>query len=193
MRILEENGYNVTGLDLSQDMLNIASGRVKGELVNQDMREIRIDKRFNAIICLGSSFTYNQCDEDVEKALNCFYTHLERGGVLLFDNFDYDRFNPDKHVKWDEESQSFDDLVITRRSKSSGWNPLDGTWTTEWLWTMKKGDDTREVYDKHLLKVYQYSYLRDKLQQTGFRDIEKIENNRLMIKAEKANGSRNTP
>ena len=185
MQILEEKGYMVTGLDLSNDMLDIAKTRVKGNLFQQDMRDIQINQQFDAVVCLGSSFTYMQSDEDVEKALHSFYNHLEPGGVLLFDNFDYDRFSPERHGKWEETSHSFDDSEIIRRSKSGNWNPLDGTWTTEWEWTITDENGANKIQDSHKLKAYRFSYMKEKLQEAGFKDIEKIENRRLLIKAEK--------
>ena len=185
MRIFETNGYAVTGLDLSQDMLNIAKTRVKGKLIHQDMRDIRIDERYDAVICLGSSFTYMQGEEDVEMALYSFITHLYPGGVLLFDNFDHDRFDPSRHGKWTEESHCFDDLEITRRTWSSDWNPVDGTWRVSWEWIINDGEETSKTLETQRLKSFHYSYLREKLREAGFKNIEKIDNRRLLIRAER--------
>ena len=185
MKILEEKGYSVTGLDLSQDMLDIARSRVKGNLIHQDMRDIRINTRFDAVICLGSSFTYMQSDEDVEKALHSFYTHLEPGGVLMFDNIDYDRFDTSRHGKWKKGSHRFDEVEITSRTWSSDWNPMDGTWNTKWEWIIKKGDDICEIVEIQRLKSFRFSDLQEKLRETGFKNIEKIDNSRLLIQAEK--------
>jgi len=56
MAIMEENGYEVAGLDLSPEMLKIAKTRCRGELLRQDMREIRVSETFDALLCLGSGF-----------------------------------------------------------------------------------------------------------------------------------------
>jgi len=147
MRILEENGYTVTGLDLSGDMLAIARSRVKGDLIQQDMRRIKLDKKFDAVICLGAGFTYMQRDGDVENALNSFHRHLNDGGVLLFDNFDAERFNHDRFGKWEEETQSFDGLTITRRSRSSDWDLSSNTWKGDWVWRIEDEDGVKTVHD----------------------------------------------
>lgn len=183
MRILEEKGYAVTGLDLSKEMLDVAKTRVKGNLFHQDMRDIRIETRFDAVICLGSSFTYMQCDEDVEKALSSFQRHLEQEGVLMFDNFDYDRFETSRHGKWRETSHSFDDLEITRRTWSSDWNPSNGTWNTKWEWIINKGGNTRKIQESQRLKAFRFQYIQEKLQEAGFKNIEKIDAPRLLIRA----------
>jgi len=58
MAILESEGYNVTGVDLSGEMLALARPRVKGALIQGDMRELDFSGEFDAVLCLGSSFTY---------------------------------------------------------------------------------------------------------------------------------------
>jgi len=183
MEILEEHSYIVTGLDLSQDMLNIARKRVKGDLIQQDMRRINLENRYDAIVSLGSSFTYIQSDEDVEDTLRGFYTHLNADGVLIFDCFDKDRLSTASHGKWDAESQSFDDLTITRKSMSSGWNQDDGTWLVDWEWTIQNNDDTKTVFEQQKLKAHTFKYLEKKLREVGFTDIEKQDTRRLLIKA----------
>ena len=190
MKILEENGYVVTGLDLSKDMLNIAKTRVRGNLVQQDMREIKLDQKYDAIVCLGSSFTYIQSDTDVEKAVRGFFNHLNDIGVLMFDNFDYDRFNPSQHGEWYEDSQKIDDTTITRRSVSSGWDPETGKWKVDWEWIITDEKGTKTIDDHQTLKTFKFNYLKSKLAAAGFKNIQKIDNNRLLIRANKeVNGS----
>ncbi len=183
MNILEENGYTVTGLDLSGDMLAIARSRVKGDLVQQDMRHIKLDKTFDAIICLGAGFTYMQRDDDVENALNSFRRHLNDDGVLIFDNFDAERFNHDRFGRWEEETQRFHDLTITRRTRSSDWDLTSDTWKVDWVWRIKDEDSVREVHDSHRLKAFRYTYLREKLFEAGFNEVELLEGRRLLVKA----------
>ena len=51
MRLMEEAGYNVTGIDLSPAMLDIARTRVKGTLVQMDMRVITLPGAYDAVLC----------------------------------------------------------------------------------------------------------------------------------------------
>jgi SAM-dependent methyltransferase len=185
MEILENNGYTVTGLDISPDMLRIARRRVKGKLHQQDMRNINLPDRFDAIICLGGSFTYMQTEEDVTGALRSFYDHIKPDGVLVFDNFNREGFDASHQGKWWEETQSFDDVIIKRRTLSSGWSPEDGTWMVYWEWYISDESGTRQVNDSQKLQSYTFDYLKDKLQETGFTDVKRVENWRLLIKAKK--------
>ena len=185
MEILEQHGYAVTGLDLSQDMLDIARNRVRGELIQQDMRRINLENRYDAIVSLGSSFTYIQSDEDVENTLRGFFNHLNNDGVLVFDCFDKDRFSTARHGKMETETQSYDDLTITRKSISSGWDQDEGTFFVDWEWTIQEKDQTKTVYEQQILKAHTFKYLEKKLREAGFTDIEKQDTKRLMIKAKK--------
>ena len=188
IKILEENGYIVTGLDLSGDMLAIARTRVKGDLVQQDMRRIKLGKTFDAVICLGAGFTYMQRDGDIESALSSFYRHLNDDGVLIFDNFDAERFNHDRFGKWEEETQKFNDLTITRRTRSSDWDSSSDTWTVDWVWRIEGMDGVKTVHDSQRLKAFRYTCLREKLVEAGFSEIGLLLGRRLLIRAEKGRG-----
>jgi len=164
-------------------MLAIARSRVKGDLVQQDMRRIKLGKTFDAVICLGAGFTYMQRDDDVENALNSFHRHLNDGGVLVFDNFDAERFNHDRFGKWEEETQRFDDLTITRRTRSRDWDLSSDTWTVDWVWRIEGIDGVKTVHDSHRLKAFRYAYLRKKLFEAGFDEVELLKGRRLLVKA----------
>ena len=185
MAVLEEQGYGVTGLDLSEEMLKIARTRIKGELVNQDMRGIELERVFDAVLCLGSSFTYMKREEDVDNALRCFNNCLRDGGILIFDNFNASRFDVSSHGKWEENVFCFDGLKIRRFVRSSCWNDKDLTWRVDWKYLIEKGVETTEVHDNAELRAFHESYLRDKLSQHGFNVLRLLDERRLMILAQK--------
>jgi len=84
------------------------------------------------------------------------------------------------------ETQSFEDMVIKRRTLSSGWDPVEGTWIVDWGWNIIDESGTHQVHDRQKLKSYTFDYLRNKLQETGFMDIKRVENLRLLIKAKRS-------
>jgi hypothetical protein len=84
-----------------------------------------------------------------------------------------------------QKTYSFDKVEITRRTWSSNWNPSEGTWDVEWGWTIIEENDSKTIHEHQKLKSYTYQYLKEKLQEVGFRNIEKKDNRRLLIKAEK--------
>ena len=97
IRLLEE-GFNVTSTDGSPEMLAQAfrNGRKRGHIlstVQADWRWLNkdIDGKFDAVICLGNSFTHLFSEKDRRKALAEFYAALRHDGILILDQRNYDR------------------------------------------------------------------------------------------------------
>jgi 2-polyprenyl-3-methyl-5-hydroxy-6-metoxy-1,4-benzoquinol methylase len=88
--ILAKKGYDVTAVDLSENLLCVA-GRLseKAGLNIQfqkfDLREIKIDKKFDLIINLFTSFGYFEKDEENYKIFDVALKHLEYNGKFVID------------------------------------------------------------------------------------------------------------
>ncbi|HKJ94661.1 MAG TPA: class I SAM-dependent methyltransferase [Gammaproteobacteria bacterium] len=94
---LIEAGFEVVSCDGSPEMLAKAfeNGRERGHIV----RTVQVDWRwlnqdihghYDAIICLGNSFTHLFSENDRRKALAEFYATLKHDGVLILDQRNYD-------------------------------------------------------------------------------------------------------
>lgn len=184
MAILEEKGYEVTGLDLSQEMLDIARTRCAGKLLRQDMREMRVEEPFDALLCLGRSFGYMLTDEDARRALEGFNRALRDGGILILDNFDAEITRRYQFGTMREVVYEFDDMKITRRSKSSDYNETDFTWFVEWEYIIENGA-RRVVRDQTTLRSYDQSHLREMLLDKEFEIISLIQGRELTLGARK--------
>ena len=193
MAILESEGYNVTGVDLSGEMLALARPRVKGALIQGDMRELDFSGEFDAVLCLGSSFTYMSTDRDALKALRGFHEALKPGGVLIFDNFDAQRFDPERYRNWREKVYRVEGATITRRSRNRDWNPETQRWVAEWEYIIEKDGVAQRATDSAALRAFTYDQLRRLLSEAGFDVVKLMAGDRLMIQAKKVSGSRSTP
>ncbi|MDP0499515.1 MAG: class I SAM-dependent methyltransferase [Verrucomicrobiota bacterium JB022] len=96
VRLLNE-GFDVVSADGSPEMLAraFANGRKHGHIlrtVNADWRWLNRDVhgKFDAIICLGNSFTHLFSERDRRKALAEFYAALRHDGILILDQRNYD-------------------------------------------------------------------------------------------------------
>lgn len=94
---LTEAGFKVTSADGSATMLAKAfeNGRKRGlilKIVQADWRWLNkdIQGKYDAIICLGNSFTHLHCEDDRRRALAEFYAALKHDGVLILDQRNYD-------------------------------------------------------------------------------------------------------
>lgn len=76
-------GFQVTGIDGSTKMLEIARSRCpKIRFILSDMRTINLNKKFDCIIAWHSFFHLSQGDQ--RATFKTFKSHLKDGGVLLF-------------------------------------------------------------------------------------------------------------
>jgi SAM-dependent methyltransferase len=97
VRLLEE-GFETVSADGSPQMLARAfsNGLTYGghilRVVNADWRWLNRDVHgeYDAIICLGNSFTHLFSERDRRKALAEFYAMLKHDGVLIIDQRNYD-------------------------------------------------------------------------------------------------------
>ena len=94
---LIEAGFDVVSADGSPYMLSRAfeNGRKRGHVlrtVQADWRWLNRDimGRFDAVICLGNSFTHLFDEIDRRKTLAEFYSALVHDGVLILDQRNYD-------------------------------------------------------------------------------------------------------
>ena len=84
---LARDSVHVTGMDLSNDMLNIAREKTR-ELPNArwvlaNMRLFELNERFGLAIIPGHSFLFMLTPEDQISCLSNIYRHLLPGGMLV--------------------------------------------------------------------------------------------------------------
>lgn len=83
-------GYEVTALDLSEEMLAIASKRalekeVEIQFVQGDMMELSEVGQYEAITCFSDSLCYMENRRDVQQVFDEVYQALEEEGTFIFD------------------------------------------------------------------------------------------------------------
>lgn len=86
----KQAGFDVTGLDLSQDMLNIAAKRAKSAnltipFVQGNMLDLSSVGTFDSVTCYSDSICYMQDEVEVGDVFKQVYDHLNEGGVFIFD------------------------------------------------------------------------------------------------------------
>jgi SAM-dependent methyltransferase len=76
--------FDVEGLDLNPELLDIARGRCAGLRFHEaDMASFTLPARFDVITCLFSSIGYVRTLERMRAAVANFARHLAPGGVVL--------------------------------------------------------------------------------------------------------------
>jgi SAM-dependent methyltransferase len=86
-------GHELTGVDLSQEMLNVAE-REKAAFtgpgapptfVQGDARSVRLGKTFDVVVSLFHVMSYQTANQDLQAALTTIREHLKPGGLFVFD------------------------------------------------------------------------------------------------------------
>ena len=84
--LLSKGGYDLIGIDMSEDMLAVA--RQKGSkplFVCQDMRKFELHGAVDAIICLCDSLNYLDEPKDLLAVFRRVKKYLKPGGCFIFD------------------------------------------------------------------------------------------------------------
>jgi len=78
--------YEVTGLDASQPMLDIAARKVpQARLFHEDMTHFDLDETFDAVLCVFDSINHLLRFADWERVFDRAAAHLGDAGIFVFD------------------------------------------------------------------------------------------------------------
>ncbi|MCM3692352.1 class I SAM-dependent DNA methyltransferase [Neobacillus niacini] len=85
-----KEGFSVTGVDLSADMLSVAQAKTQEEglaipFFEQDMAHLEGHGEFDVIGVFCDSLNYLKSDEDVIHTFTSAYNHLTDSGIFFFD------------------------------------------------------------------------------------------------------------
>ena len=91
-----KNNVDAYGVDISKAMLDVLKNKAKqnninleGRIFNQDMKNFKIQEKFDLIIIPYRSFLHNETIEDQLSTLNSCYQHLNPKGKLIINFFHY--------------------------------------------------------------------------------------------------------
>lgn len=88
--ILSERGYQMAGVDQSEEMLAVAEQKAasQGQDVywcRQDMRALDLGETFDCITCFHDSMNYLLLPQDIRRTFQAVRSHLRQDGLFIFD------------------------------------------------------------------------------------------------------------
>ncbi|HJO93750.1 MAG TPA: class I SAM-dependent methyltransferase [Victivallales bacterium] len=87
--LLSEYGYNIHGIDFSEDMLErarfLARNNSKLFFEKGDVRTFEVDKIFDAVLSLFHVVSYQVTNQHLKATFNTVNKHLKKGGFFIFD------------------------------------------------------------------------------------------------------------
>lgn len=84
-RILAQRGFNVLGIDQSQEMLDRVPNDPRISVMKEDGRSFDLQKSFDCVFAFFHVFSYFTTDEDVDGLMTSVRKHLKPGKTFVFD------------------------------------------------------------------------------------------------------------
>lgn len=166
-----EKGYKITGVDLSETMLQIAreeSNHHGCRYLNGDARELELNEQFDNVISLFHVASYQISNDDLKSYFNTAFTHLKPGGVFIFD-FWYGpavlHLKPENREKYMED-ESLRVKRITRSVLKPNLNQVEVNFAN--IIEDKKTNKKSTVKETHNMRYFFLPELGEFLNNQGF-------------------------
>ncbi|NHK32347.1 MAG: class I SAM-dependent methyltransferase [Asgard group archaeon] len=160
-----KNDFKCTGLDLNEDILEIARKKLpKTDFVQSDMAEMNLGKKFDIIVCLFSSIGYLLTEEKLLKAIKKFSEHLYPGGIVLIEPW----LTSDIFKEGSVHMTVYDgeDMKIARVNTSQLKDGIISYFEMHYLIGEPK-KPVVHIVDKHELAMFSHELIMDFMKQSG--------------------------
>ena len=165
MNLLEKDGYQVDGIDLSNEMLNIAKTRTNGNLFQGNLLDFKTNKKYDAIISMFAVFNHLKDYNELEKGILNLYQKLNEEGILIIDLHN-GRLNGKKEDSYKDYKRtmtwSFNKNTFKEHTEISYIinNKIYYDTHDFLIYTINK---LKEILDKHEFKYYMYENYSDNI------------------------------
>lgn len=169
--ILAQQGLQVIGVDMSEDMLCVASQKCQNMenppmFVCQRLQDLRLAKAVDLAVCALDSMDYITDPEDCKQAISRIYKALNPGGYFIFDVNTPEKLRAmDGQVFLDED----DDVYCVWRG---AFDTDSNTLSYGMDLFQRQGDVWYRSFEEHKEYAYTAQQLVEYMQQAGFTGIE---------------------
>lgn len=169
---LRKMGYQMTGVDLSEDMLAAAMAKARAAgltipFVRQDMRRLSVPRRVDCVLATCDGVNYLTTPEDVQVFFAAAFAALKPGGALIFDVS-----TPEKLSGTLGNNTLFSDDEAVSYIWRNKWDEKNACVTLSLSLFVRRSDG---VYDRLEEKQVQRAHIRKELRSwlasAGFQDI----------------------
>ena len=147
---LADEGFKITGLDLSQQMLDVFHAKLTNKpeltdkitLVHGNMADFSFDRRFGMVIAPFRAFQSLTNDQDVDNALACICRHLTDDGIFIANVF-----NPYPE-RMTEQAWCYPETIQWER-----FDEITGNYVVKKHWGDKIDTENRIIYPHFAFEV----------------------------------------
>lgn len=181
---LAESGFKVTGLDLSEPMIEVFNEKLRNlyykeniTLVKENMAKFDLGKKFGLIIAPFRAFQALTEEEDIISSLNCIKDHLSDEGIFIINVFrPYKVLDEtwcyDEVIQW----ETFDTNKEYKIVKKHWGDKIDiesQIIYPHYAFEITDKDGNMKRIEEHLkLKYYYYNQIVKYLEDTGLSIVE---------------------
>lgn len=167
-----DNGYDYLGLDLFDEMLNIARREVKSDrFIQCDMRNVSFNQQFEAILITGRSIAYVIDNRGIIDTLTGVHKSLKDNGLFVFGVFDanqiFDNFD-DFEQNIEHNNKKIRRISNLEKNLATGWTY---NWTARYI--IEQDNQLSEYDDITTLRAFTRDEIMLFMKLAGF-DIEEI-------------------
>lgn len=161
---LNELGYEVTGIDLSTNSIESAKSFENSKLrfKTADMRTFELDKQFECVMNLFTSFGYFEKTEDNLHVLQRVKKHLKPNGVFVLDYFNAEIVKKNNRENYTTDKQGVH-FIIEKK--------IEGDFVVKSI-EVKDEDFTGSFQER--VQLLQLEQLEDMLRQNGLIPISRF-------------------
>ena len=99
-RELRRAGAETFGVDINRRFIDKARTKdPAGHYMRGNMRNFRLRHKFDVLVCLGTTFSYNLTNRDIQTCLRNFRGHLRQRGCLMIDVLNAAAFTGPRHFE----------------------------------------------------------------------------------------------
>ena len=169
--ILAKMGYPVLGVDMSEEMLTEAMGKVMDmenppRFVCQKLQQLHLPRAVDMAVCALDSLDYITDPDDCKEAIRRVYKALNPGGIFIFDVNTPEKLRAmDGQVFLDED----DDVYCVWRGEFDRETNICSYGMDLF---QRQGDAWYRSFEEHCEYAYSEQQLREYLKAAGFTHIE---------------------
>ncbi len=161
---LDGRGYDMIGIDISADMLNVAAEKSEGKNIlylNQDICDFELYGTVDAALCMLDSINHLTEDGDLDNLFALVKNYLNPDGLFVFDintKFKFEQILSDNIYTYEK-----DDVFYVWEN-----NYEDDLCDIYVNFFVKNGDRYKRIEQCHQERYYSGEYLRELAKKYGF-------------------------
>jgi SAM-dependent methyltransferase len=151
MAELAARGYDLTGIDLSEEMVEFVNAHAAREDLAMkadtgDLRRLRIDGTYDAAYCFMDTFRFLLTNEEIIAHLKTVAAHLASGGLYLVDFWiprNWETMSSEIH-QW-EQTEGETTVRVFYLQHPESVDPIAQTFEDELVFEVHEGEAVKEI------------------------------------------------